>query len=251
MSETQTETPAVETPAVTTEVVTEAAPQQEQQQQATTEEQQPEQPEQPKPRGDRRFAQVTARLAAKDQEIAELRRQFDAQRAILEAQGKETPQPTGSQDVEARAREIVEQQAFNQRRDAVVMKGNKEFGGEAWKEKTDALGAMGAYDNPAFLRALVDVPDAHKVAAHLADDPDALAALLSKPPLTMATEMGRMSAELSRPAARPVSQAPRPVTPVTTPAVVPEPTAYDENLSMADYVALRRKTAPRHLGGSR
>jgi hypothetical protein len=72
------------------------------------------------------------------------------------------------------------------------------------------------------MQALVEVPGASKVVAHLADDADALVELLGKSPVAMAAAMGRMAAELNRPVATRLSNAPRPAAPVTPAVVTPE-----------------------------
>lgn len=213
----------------------------------------PEPPPEPKPkRGDVRFAQLSARKAALEAELLAAQRERDAARELLAAQRGEEPPAAkvGAPDVETRARQLVEQREFERNRQSVVNNGVKELGNEAWQEKTQVLADLGAYENPAFMQALVELPDAHKLVARLADDEAATVALLNKRPAAMAAEMGRMAAQMEKPAARNVSNAPKPVAPVSAPAVIPEATPYDENLSMAEYVALRRKTAPRHLGGS-
>jgi hypothetical protein len=114
------------------------------------------------------------------------------------------------------------------------------------------LHGLGATQNAAFMQALVELPNASQLVAHLADDTDELLTLLNKSPVQMAAAMGRMAAAMpadtsSRASEKPLSAAPKPVKQVTAPAVVKEPTAYDASLSMADYVKLRAKTAPRHL----
>jgi hypothetical protein len=242
MSETTTEaTPAPEsTPAP--EPAATAAPETE----ATTQE--PELEAAPKPKqGDRRFAIMTAKLKAEEVARAAAERRAEAAEALANA-GKDTPpRRAETPDIETAAARLVQQREFDARRQSVIAAGQKEF--SDWAEKTDILHGLGATSNPAFMEALVELPNAAKVVAHLADDADAVEALLRKSPAAMAAALGRMDAEVSRPATRALSSAPKPVTPVTTPAVVAEPDAYDEKLSMKDYVALRAKTAPRHLGG--
>ena len=206
----------------------------------------------PKPTpAERRFAILTSRLATEAEARAAAERRAEAAEALLNA-GKEKPAAIPTQPgetVEQAAERIVAQRDYDSRRNALVAAGEKELGKEAWAEKTGFLHDLGATGNQAFMQAIVAVPGATKLVAHLADDPDALATLLTKPPVAMAAEMGRMAAELTRPTPRPLSNAPRPATPVQAAAVVAEPDAYDEKLSMSEYVALRRKTAPRHLGG--
>jgi hypothetical protein len=210
--------------------------------------------EPPKPKqGDRRFAHLTARAAADKARADDAERRLAAAEALLAAKtpdGDPAPRTTPTDaEIDRRAAERVAQREFDGRRQSLIQQGMKELGPDAWTEKTDILGSLGATENPAFMQALVELPGAHKLVAKLADDADGLMALLAKSPVAMAAEMGRMAAEIDRTPARPLSNAPRPAAPINTPAVVPEPDVHDEKLSMAEYVALRRKTAPRHLGG--
>lgn len=262
MSETQSEAVVeapVETPAPVVETNQEtAAPEQqaaEQAPQRTADEvKQDEIDQKSKEKISKRFSTLTRSLSEKQREIETLRRQNQEAQALLDAQrGADDPLVKHAQppDVDARARELIAEREFDEKRLSLVQGGAKEFGQGAWTEKTEILHGLGATQNPAFMQALVELPNAAKLVAHLADDADALVALLRKSPVAMAAEMGRMDAEISRQPTRTVSNAPKPVTPVDTPRVVSEPTAYDENLTMEQYVALRRKTAPRHLGGAR
>lgn len=207
------------------------------------------QPEKPK-QGDRRFAIMTAKLKAEEAARQSAERERDAALALANA-GKDLdpPAPTRNvpHDIEVAAARLVQQREFETRRDVVVTEGSKEY--PDWQERTAILHGLGATSNAAFMEALVELPNAAKLVAHLADDADALVTLLGKSPTAMAAAMGRMDAELSKPVTRTLSNAPKPVTAITTPAVVKEPDAYDEKLSMRDYVALRNKQAPRHLGG--
>lgn len=232
------ETAAVETPQAT-EQTTEAAPEGE---------------EKPKPKqGDRRFAQMTARLSAVEAERDRLRREYEQAQALLAAKNGTDDVRQPEIDIDAKVNERLAQREFEAKRLAVVQEGAKEFGKEGWAEKTEVLHGLGATQNNAFMQALVELPNAARLVAHLADDADALVALLNKPPVAMAAEMGRMvaalPAEVRVDPGKPLSAAPKPVKPVTAPAVVSEPTPYDQNLTMAQFVELRRKQAPRHLGG--
>jgi hypothetical protein len=214
----------------------------------------PESDQQPKPKqGDRRFAQMTARLSAKEAELERIKREYEQAQALLAAKNgtEEVLQP--DIDIDAKVNERLAQREFEAKRMAVIQEGNKEFGKEGWSEKTEVLHGLGATQNHAFMQALVELPNAPRLVAHLADDADALVALLNKPPVAMAAEMGRLAAalpaEVRADPGKPLSAAPKPVKPVTAPAVVSEPTPYDSGLTMAQYVELRRKTAPKHLGG--
>lgn len=199
----------------------------------------------------KRFATMTRKLSEKQNELERLRQQYENAQALLQ-KGEEAPRGTQSEvDIDRAVNERLAQREFDSRRQALISEGAKEYGREGWAEKTEVLHGLGATQNAAFMQALVELPNASKLVAHLADDTDELLTLLNKTPVQMAAAMGRMAAAMpadtsSRTSEKPLSSAPRPVKQVTAPAVVKEPTAYDE-MSMADYVKLRAKTAPRHL----
>lgn len=190
----------------------------------------------------------------------EARREVDQLRAELEllkaARGgnSETEQKPAAgfseADIQRRAEEIVARQRSAERTRSLISEGVKEFGQEDWNAKTGIIAALGATDNPAFMRALAAIPAGHKVAVALADEPDRLASLLSLEPLEMAAEMGRMAVEVGAPKAKTISNAPKPITPVTGRGAA-APDINDPNLSMKEWVALRNKTAPVRLGGQR
>jgi hypothetical protein len=242
MSETieQEQQPAVE-PAVTEapEAVTEA-PQEAPEQQA--EEAPPEENASIK----KRFATMTRKLSEKQNELEKLRQQYENAQALLQ-KGEEAPRGTDV-DIDRAVNERLAQREFDTRRQALISEGAKQFGREGWAEKTEVLHGLGATQNAAFMQALVELPNASQLVAHLADDTDELLTLLNKSPVQMAAAMGRMAAAMpadtsSRASEKPLSAAPKPVKQVTAPAVVKEPTAYDRDLTMAQYIELRRKTA--------
>lgn len=212
----------------------------------------------PKPKqtqADRRFAHLTAKAAADRKRAEDAEARAAAAEALLQSQreGSESPSPRVPTDdaVLARAQQLREAERFDERRVALVNKGFEEFGKESWLEKTGILGTLGATENPSFMQALVELDNAPKLVAALADDADELDALLKMPPVAMAAKMGRMAAKFDMSAgdAKPkISGAPKPVTPVSGRAT-PAPDVFDPKLSMAEYVRLRQKTAPRHLGG--
>lgn len=205
---------------------------------------------------DRRFAHLTAKAAdaerAKVQAVAER----DAMRALLESRETDpaAPVPAQRQDItqeqiDAAADRKLAERTAAERRGTLIENGVKELGEAAWNEKTAILHDFGATANSAFMQALGELPDAHKIVAALADDVDSLDALLKKSPAGIAAQLGRMSAQMEAPSAKvKVSGAPRPVSPVGGGAVAD---ADPDKMSMKEYAAWRAKNAPRHLGGQR
>ena len=201
---------------------------------------------------DRRFARLTAKSAADRAALAKADAELTALRAQIAAQSPGEPEAAKprAESVRAEAQRLVQEQRDTERRTSLIAEGAKEFGDAVWNEKTNIIASLGATENAAFMGALVEIPNGAKLVAALADDSDRLVNLLNKGPVAMAAEMGRIAAELDAPAPkRAVSTAPRPVTPVSGRGT-PEPDVYDPKLSMKEYVAMRRKEAPQHLGGS-
>ena len=218
----------------------------------TTEEPAEQTPPKPSPR-DRRLAQLSARLGETSKELEEYRRRADAAEALLRAaKGEPDPAPNAPNEAEIRQRIAAENRAesFNTQRTALIAKGEQEFGKEAWMEHTTILGEMGAATNQTFLEALVELPNAPKIVAALANDPDTLADMLRKSPTGMAAQLGRMDAQMDRAAAPPapktVSTAPRPPNPIQTGAVVKEPDPFnpdeEHKMSMAEWNAAFEKS---------
>jgi hypothetical protein len=239
------ETPAPETPAPEPEL---------------TEEQKAEAAKTAKKQADiqKRMNAITRRGAEAERERDRLREELAATRALLEARKPDgeaapTPEPTRTPSPDAvkiEAQRLREEERFQERTRELIANGAKELTPAVWDEKTEVLAQMGATQNPAFMQALAELPDGHKLVAHLAADLDGLQTLLAKPPVAMAAEMGRMLAQITAAPPRTLSTAPKPP-PAPRGTSQAEPDVYDEKLSMKEYVALRRKQAPTHLGGER
>ncbi|OYV74784.1 MAG: hypothetical protein B7Z66_15320 [Chromatiales bacterium 21-64-14] len=206
----------------------------------------------------KRINALTRRGAEAERERDALRAERDAMKALLESRNPpaepETPRPapTALPDdvIQARARELRDAERFQERTRDLISKGAKELGADTWNEKTGILAEMGATNNQAFMQALAELPDAHKLVAYLADDLDVLNGLLARGPVAMAAEMGRITAAITAPAPRTLSAAPKPAASVSGRAAA-DPDVYDGSLSMAEYVKLRRKQAPASLGGEK
>jgi len=225
-----------------------------------TTEQTPEPEPAPKPdKIERRIANLTRKMAdeARAREAAE--RRAEAAEALLRAnrpEGDETPpapRQDTTQDVEARAAQLLQERQFTQRLVEIDTTGKRDLGADAWEQAKATLTSLGAVNNQAFLQALAEAENPAKLFAHYADDTDALMELLSKPPAAMAARIGRLDVELSRPVVKPVSNAPTPATRVRASGVAPEPTIYDypANMSMKEWNAMMDRVLPPSLGGKR
>lgn len=205
----------------------------------------------PKPKqGDRRFAQVTARLATESAAREAAERRAEAAEALLRAsRPDETPTPPAPVvDREAEISAVIAQRELNARLSQIDAQGKKNIGADEWENAKATLTAMGATGNAAFLQALAEAEVPEKVFAALADDPDGLDALLKKSPTALAAAVGRMDAKLAAPPpapVRPLSAAPRPAVPLQPAAVLPEIDPFgagEDKMSMAEWNAAFEKT---------
>ncbi len=204
-----------------------------------------------------------AALARETRLKHEARREADqlkAELALLRAQHPPTegdapppPQQMTPDAVRTAAEQMRQQERYEEARTDLIQTGIKELGREVWDKKTEVLAALGATENASFMEALVELPDAQKLVAALADDPDRLTTLLAKRPTAMAAEMGRMTAELAAPPKpKALSDVAAPIAPVRRGGTTPAPDINDtKNLSVKEWIELRNKQAPRHLGGAR
>jgi hypothetical protein len=210
----------------------------------------PETPAEPAPkprRPERHIANLTARLAAERVEREAAERRAEAAEALLRAgkDGTETaPAPRNETPDRAAIRAEIE---FDEKRAKLIDEGQKAY--PDWVDRTNVIHQFGGTQNPAFMQALVELPNAPKIVATLADDTDALVELLRKSPAAMAAQLGRMDAKMETAAAKPISRAPAPAPKVEASAVVAEPTIYDDSLSMREWAKLWDKQAPPHLRG--
>lgn len=227
--------------------------------QATEATEAPEAPEQPteaaeEPKKQAEPPWFMKRIDAMNRRNADLARELAALKAQQQEpthpEMPEMPQSLTEQAIQAEVDRRTAQNEFNAARAAVINGGVQEFGAETWNAKTQMIASMGATDNTAFMEALVELPDAHKLVAALADDPDRLVSLLNKRPQAMATAMGLMSAEMAIAAPKPrISNAPAPVKPIAARGAQAE--ADPAKMTTKEFIEYRNRTAPRHLGGAR
>jgi len=172
--------------------------------------------EQPKPsRADRRIAALSARLAATNNELEQLRR---AQQAPPQ-RPTELPQTPEELErvIDQRAEEKAAQKAAQARAEAFHEAGMAEHGKDAWAARCNNLMAMGA--DAGMSQLLIEMPNGARVAGALADDPEELERIAAiRSPTGRAIALGQYAATLAAPTPRraaPVSRAPAPIRPVT------------------------------------
>ncbi len=204
----------------------------------------------PAAKPDKRFANMTRKLAdeARAREAAEAR--AAAAEALLQQQrgGDDAPQQRGQPqvDVETRAAQLVEQRDLNSKLAEIDNAGRQDIGAD-WETHKQTMTALGATKNEAFLKALAVTENAAQIFAALAEDTDELLNLLNKPPEVMGARLGRMDAKLSTPKAplRPTSNAPRPPAPVQTSSAPATPDLNElAKGSVDDFVRQMKKDFP-------
>ena len=201
----------------------------------------------------KRISHLSARAneAIRRAEIAE--RELEQARALLAQRGngeQHNGRTVTDADVDALAERKLADRLLAQRRASLVQAGAEEFGADKWNEATGYLATAGLQSKDGFMEAVSDIDNAHQVLVALADDPDAVAELLTMRPVAMAARLGRMAAELNmsdKPAGKQISKAPPPVRPVAPGRTAPPPDP--TKMTTAQYLEFRKRTAPKHLGG--
>lgn len=165
---------------------------------------------------ERRFSRLTARLSNVARERDELAQRL----ASIEQQQRAQYQPQ-AQQVDQQTAAYIQQEA--QRLNAAGRMEEKsrsfhEAGGEAypdWQDRCRNLMAMGA--DPQFAELLIELPNGHKVAGALADEPEELERIAAiRTERGRAIALGQYAAKLDGRPVRQQSNAPKPITPVTS-----------------------------------
>jgi hypothetical protein len=180
---------------------------------------QPEQtPEQAaeKSRGDRRFAELTAKLSAAQRERDRLAAETEFYRRTY-SQQQPPEQQTRDQQIMAEREAIRQEEYARIRTETFHERGEAEY--PDWRQKCDDLVKMGA--DPNFAQLLVEMPEGPRIAAALATDPAEVERIANlRTERARAVALGRYAAQIEdapgrAPAPRPVTSAPAPIRPVT------------------------------------
>ncbi len=178
--------------------------------------QQPGQQQEPAPKRvpwfERRIDEVTAARR-------EAERERDALRALLEQRdpaqqqpGAQQPQPPAQPDPYKLAEEIAHRKALDEAANRTFEAGVSSHG-EAFVTAVRTMQQVADISKqPDFLEAVTSLPNAADVYFHLGSNPDEAAHVLRLPPVKMAMELARLSAQIGKP--KPASKASAPITPV-------------------------------------
>jgi hypothetical protein len=181
-----------------------------------TPEQTPEQAAEAKSRGDRRFAELTAKLSAAQRDRDRLAAETEFLRRNIQQQpqqGQDTPEARYMREREAIRQEVeakIRTETFHEQ-------GASQF--PDWRQRCDDLVKMGA--DPNFAQLLVEMPEGVRVAAALAADPAEVERIANlRTERARAVALGKYAATIEdapgrAPAPRPVTNAPAPVRTVT------------------------------------
>jgi hypothetical protein len=185
-----------------------------------TPEQTPEQAAEAKSRGDRRFAELTAKLSAREREFARINDENERLRRIA----AQVPQQQASPEMQYQQERAQIEAAAEAKAEAKLLQrrfheeGNAQYAD--WPTRTQELMAMGA--DGGFAQLLVNMPGGVRVTAALADDPAAVQRIASIQTMEgRAVALGKYAAQIEDGAGRavhtprPVTSAPAPVRTVT------------------------------------
>jgi len=171
---------------------------------------------------DRRFAKLTKDKHDALREAERMKAELALYRAQQSQEGTQATaeqlarQPGSEQltqaQIDARAREIVQQQTFRQAVESTIEAGTKEFAD--FNDKCNLLADFGANDVPYFLPIITDTPNGHKVLQYLGSNAHEAERILNLPERKMAVEIDRIAAKVGKPTPVAVSKAPPPVSPI-------------------------------------
>jgi hypothetical protein len=118
---------------------------------------------------------------------------------MADPEGRQEPLLMTQAEIRAEAERIVAGHTAAQERQRIIDAGVKEYGAEKWNEDTQLLHTLGALARPEFMEVLADMPDAHRVVAELAGDPDqAVRILRGRSPAQVATALGRLAGKVEK-----------------------------------------------------
>lgn len=187
---------------------------------ATTEQTQEQQNDTANENKEKRTPWFEKRIAELTREKYEARRAAEEAKAQAERYRQAIAQPEqGQQDepqadvntlAEQRARQMLAEQQLQQSVDKVWQAGKSEF--ENFDQAVSNLQLVGA--SREFVELACSFDAGHKLIAHLGNDLDEAARILSLPPVHMARELTKLEFKLSQPQPKPVSKAPAPITPI-------------------------------------
>lgn len=184
-----------------------------------------------------REAAANARAAAAEALLAAQRGEDTEEEPTPAAKPKERVYTQDELKAEAAkmAAQQVAQEAFNQRCNDAVDKGNKEFGEKAFRASLEALGDVGLIDpaDVSFLQEVMETEAPAKLLHHLGQNPEEAERLSGLSPTRRAVALDRLAVQLAaeKPKPKPISKAPAPIQPLSGSKTRKEIDINDPNLS--------------------
>ncbi len=189
------------------------------QQQPSGQEQQPageqQQPAKRVPWFERRIDEVTAARREAERERDALRAMLQQQRdpaQQLQQPSAQQPQPQAQPDPYRLAEEIAQRRALDEAANRTYEAGVATHGEQFVTAVRTLQQVTDLSQKPDFIEAVTSLPNAADVYFHLGSNPDEAAHVLRLPPVKMAMELARLSAQVGKP--KPASKASAPITPV-------------------------------------
>jgi len=209
----------------------------EQDQQPAEQPEQPTEPEAPPEESDEELKARNARLARTLREEKRKARQLELEAQALRGQRQEQPNEQIEREIAQRAAALAQQQAINDRANAVYSEGIKAFGRVEFDESVKAVNEAFGQMMPVVIDTVVDIDNAPQLFAHLADNPDIADTIAGLPPHKLGAALAREAAKISQPKVKPVSKAPPPIRPISTTSSA-EPETDLEKMSMDELAKL-------------
>jgi hypothetical protein len=197
---------------------------------------QPETPEEPKPEEQpkpekkktpwelRRINEETNKRREAEKRLAEAEAELKRLRAPKPVETSEEPERLDVEAIRAQERDRIrleeagkiEAERFNAACNQTYEKGVAAFGADFDNATATLSQALGdeMQKRPEFLQAITELDNGHQVYYELSRNPEEAERLLRMPPVKMALEIAKMSANVTKPAPKPISKAPAPVAPV-------------------------------------
>jgi len=161
---------------------------------------------------DRRIAEMRARLSNSERQRHEMAQRLE----LLEAHARATtppqppPDPQMQAAVHAEAAKLTAEKLFEQKKAAFHAAGREAF--PDWEQRMSELQGLGAVPISSMF---LELPNGHKVAAALRDNPEALEEILAQPTQeARGIALGKYMQQISTTPTRNVSRAPPPPKPI-------------------------------------
>lgn len=161
----------------------------------------------------------TKRAARLAQELRAARRRarvLEAEAQALRGERQLSHDESVEVEVNRRMATAQQQDAVQERSRAILQEGRSAYGNSFDDALRDLASGMTQDHYLAMTDAVLEVPDAHKLVMHLANNPDIADRIAGMTPTRMGVALANEAAKLAKPKPKPVSKATPPITPVKT-----------------------------------